>query len=56
MDRFRDHSFRVVMPSVGGDDNWHVTDDGDTCVAHCFGFARNLEEGEQLAHGAWQIR
>jgi hypothetical protein len=41
--------FLVFPPSVGVDANWHVTDDNDTCVAHCFGFAHGIQGGEPLA-------
>lgn len=43
-DRFQAHP-----PSDGIDANWHVTDEGDTCVAHCFGFAHGIQAGEPLA-------
>lgn len=42
-------SFRVIAPSTGQDANWHVTDDADTCVAHCYGFAHAIQPGEKLA-------
>lgn len=41
--------FVVHPPSAGVDANWHVTDQADTCVAHCFGFANAIEAGEPLA-------
>ena len=41
--------FLVVAPSEGGDANWHVTNNWDTCVAHCFGFAHDIQTGELLA-------
>ena len=41
--------FLVHPPSVGVDANWHVTDQDDTCVAHCFGFAHAIQAGEPLA-------
>lgn len=42
-------SFRVLPPSRGRDENWHVTDEGDTMVAHCYGFGHQVKDGEQLA-------
>lgn len=41
--------YKVSQPSVGVDSNWHVTDDADTCVAHCFGFCHSVSGGEVLA-------
>lgn len=41
--------YRVLPPSVGLDSNWHVRDDADTCVAHCFGFNHSVSDGEVLA-------
>ncbi len=42
-------SFRVLRPSKGLDNNWHVTDDGDTMVAHCYGFEHDIPSGEIFA-------
>jgi hypothetical protein len=42
--------FRLLPPSQGVDNNWHVTDDSDTMVAHCYGFAHSIADGEELAH------
>jgi hypothetical protein len=42
-------SFRVLPPSTGRDENWHVTDEGDTMVAHCYGLGHDIKEGEALA-------
>lgn len=39
-----DHKYRVLRPSQGVDANWHITDDGDTHVAHCFGFDHAVDE------------
>lgn len=41
--------FIVLRPSQGVDTNWHVTNDTDTCVAHCFGFAHDVQSGEAFA-------
>lgn len=41
--------FLVFPPHQGIDANWHVTDSSDTCVAHCFGFAHDIQGGEPLA-------
>ena len=35
-------NYVVSRPSGGTDNNWHVTDDGDTCVAHCYGFDHDI--------------
>ena len=48
-DHFVDSGFQVLPPSIGIDANWHVTGNGDTCVAHCFGFGHDIESGEGLA-------
>ena len=45
----RRERFRVIRPSTGVDLNWHVTDGGDLCVAHCFGFAHSVDDGKWLA-------
>lgn len=52
---FKDRKFILGKPT--GDDckenqvdnNWHVSDDSDTMVAHCYGFAHSVEGGEPLA-------
>ena len=31
-------------PSTGIDNNWHVTDQGDTFVAHVYGFAHSVDK------------
>lgn len=33
----------VLPPSAGVDANWHVTDKGDTFVAHVFGFGHAVD-------------
>lgn len=48
-DRFVGTTYRMFPPSVGIDKNWHVTDDMDTMVAHCYGFAHSIEGGEDFA-------
>lgn len=49
LDPYRDRRFILLPPSDGIDANWHVTDDGDMCVAHCFGFCHDIAQGQQLA-------
>lgn len=44
-----DDEFRVVIPSKGIDNNWHVTNSCDTYVAHCYGFGHSINEGKELA-------
>lgn len=39
----------VHDPSSGIDNNWHVTDVGDTCVAHCYGFSHDISGGKDFA-------
>ena len=46
---FEPSTYRVLRPSQGVDANWHVTDDGDNKVAHCFGFGHDVAAGEQFA-------
>lgn len=41
--------FKVLPPSKGEDNNWHVVDSGDTMVAHCFGYCHSVAGGEELA-------
>ena len=41
--------YRVLPPSRGVDANWHVTDHGETKVAHCYGFGHDVAQGEQFA-------
>ncbi|MBS0229360.1 MAG: hypothetical protein JSS23_11765 [Proteobacteria bacterium] len=36
--------WRMLPPSIGVDANWHVTDSGDTFVAHVFGFNHSVDE------------
>lgn len=40
--------WRLLPPSVGVDANWHVTDAGDTFVAHVFGFAHGVTEQSRI--------
>ena len=37
-------TWKVHRPSIGEDQNWHVTDDGDTFVAHVYGFNHSVDE------------
>lgn len=39
--------WKLLRPSVGIDSNWHVTDEGDTCVMHCYGFAHAVDSVSQ---------
>lgn len=48
-DELRSEAFTWLRPSTGVDANWHITNRGDTCVAHCFGFAHDVAQGEALA-------
>lgn len=48
-DELCNHKFIVHPPSVGIDANWHVCNDTDTVVAHCFGFGHSVEQGQALA-------
>lgn len=48
-----DNIFRLMPPSTGADINWHVSDDGDICVAHCHGFAHDVDLGAALAVRIW---
>jgi hypothetical protein len=41
--------YKLLPPSVGVDKNWHVVDDADTCVAHCYGFSHSISGGEAFA-------
>lgn len=36
--------WRLLKPSVGADNCWHVTDENDTFVARVFGFANSVDE------------
>ena len=51
----KDACFRLHRPTGDNckenqvDNNWHVTDDIDTMVAHCYGFSHSIEMGEPLA-------
>lgn len=45
----KDKDFKLLSPSQGDDNNWHVTDDNDTMVAHCYGFTHSIAGGEELA-------
>lgn len=38
----------VLPPSVGVDANWHVTDKGDTFVAHVFGFGHAVDKQSEI--------
>ncbi len=49
MTDFQRLNYVVSRPSGGIDNNWHVTDDGDTCVAHCYGFDHDIPTGKELA-------
>ena len=42
-------TWRALSPSSGVDNNWHVTNESDTTVAHCYGFAHDIPSGELLA-------
>ncbi len=44
-----DEKYQILAPSKGIDNNWHVTNEGDTCVAHCYGFGHSINEGKALA-------
>ena len=46
----RGEGWRVLPPSDGIDHNWHVTNDSDTVVAHCYGFDHSVEGGKPLAY------
>ncbi|MEY5100265.1 MAG: hypothetical protein RJA36_2984 [Pseudomonadota bacterium] len=48
-DEFSDYLFHALRPSAGVDNNWHVTDSGDMCVAHCYGFGHDVLGGRGLA-------
>lgn len=34
----------LLPPSSGVDNNWHITDDGDTCVLHAYGFHHAVDD------------
>jgi hypothetical protein len=36
--------WRLLPPSSGVDNNWHVTDADDTFVAHVYGFGHAVDE------------
>ncbi len=48
-DDFAERHYLVLRPSQGVDNNWHVVDAGDGCVAHCYGFAHDIRDGRYLA-------
>ena len=46
---YSNRTYKVLRPRAGVDMNWHVTDDGDTMVAHCYGFNHDIPTGEGFA-------
>ena len=46
--KFTEGPWRVLPPSVGVDLNWHVTDNGDTFVAHVYGFGHSVDEQSKI--------
>lgn len=49
--KIEDQTFRFGMPIEHSDkdNNWHVVNDSDSMIAHCFGFLHDIESGEQFA-------
>ena len=44
MTSFTNTKWTLLPPSVGVDYNWHITDDGDTCVLHAYGFNHAVDD------------
>ena len=44
MTSFTNTKWSLLPPSVGVDYNWHITDDGDTCVLHAYGFNHAVDD------------
>jgi hypothetical protein len=40
--------WKVLSPSTGVDNNWHVTDVSDTFVAHVYGFGHAVDEQSRI--------
>jgi len=50
MTDYANRKYILLKPSIGCDANWHVTDDNDLMVAHCFGFGHSVDDGKGFAH------
>ena len=44
MTSFTNTKWGLLPPSSGVDNNWHITDDGDTCVLHAYGFHHAVDD------------
>ena len=40
--------WKLRKPSTGIDNNWHITDEGDTFVAHVYGFNHAVDEQSRI--------